>query len=83
MLMLFMAPNQRVDILAVWENWQWFFGFFVSFLFQQARITIVTDPKMSNRKNIYSNRYGETNSWGIGCVKTMLVWDGSVIKLIW
>lgn len=42
-----------------------------------------TIARMVDRKNIYSSRYGETNSWGIGCIKTMLVWDGSVMKLIW
>jgi predicted membrane chloride channel (bestrophin family) len=39
-------------------------------------------PDMSFR-NIYANRYDATSNPGQGFWKLMLVWKGSVLKLIW
>ena len=36
-----------------------------------------------NGKTIFSNRYEDTERPGQGFFKMMLVWHGSVIKLIW
>jgi hypothetical protein len=34
-------------------------------------------------RNIYANRYHATSKAGQGFWKLMLVWKGSVLKLIW
>jgi hypothetical protein len=34
-------------------------------------------------RNIYANRYHETSKAGQGFLRLMLVWHGSVFKLIW
>ena len=34
-------------------------------------------------KSIFSNRYEDTEKPGQGFLKMMLVWHGSVLKLIW
>jgi hypothetical protein len=37
----------------------------------------------NDRKGIFSNRYEDTERPGQGFFKMMMVWHGSVFKLIW